>query len=177
MLRGALVQKVNAACPECPMGIDLSQANFSISIFARSLLANCEQVGQIIFNATRQEAGKGSTYDDLWRFTLLNYNAGSGCLANAIQGAVNSRVPLTWDNVIQYLEPGVCREGIDYVDDIAYMPPIPTPTPESTSEQTQPVITSTPTTEPSDVIQPTPTPTPTQPAYPAPQPTDIGPYP
>ena len=177
MLRGALVQKVNAACPECPMGIDLSQANFSISIFARSLLANCEQVGQIIFNATRQEAGKGSTYDDLWRFTLLNYNAGSGCLANAIQGAVNSRVPLTWDNVIQYLEPGVCREGIDYVDDIAYMPPIPTPTPESTPEQTQPVITSTPTTEPSDVIQPTPTPTPTQPAYPAPQPTDIGPYP
>ena len=47
MLRGALVQKVNAACPECPQGVDLRQANFSISVFARSLLANCEQVNQI----------------------------------------------------------------------------------------------------------------------------------
>ena len=37
---GALVQKVNAACPDCPDGIDLTQANFSISIFARSILAN-----------------------------------------------------------------------------------------------------------------------------------------
>ena len=36
MLRGALVQKVNAACPDCPVGIDMTQANFSISIFARS---------------------------------------------------------------------------------------------------------------------------------------------
>ena len=45
MLRGALVQNVSAACPDCPLGIDLRQANYSISIFARSLLANCEQVG------------------------------------------------------------------------------------------------------------------------------------
>ncbi len=58
MLRGALVQKVNAACPDCPLGIDLTQANFSISIFARSLLANCEQVGQIIFNTTRQKPAR-----------------------------------------------------------------------------------------------------------------------
>jgi hypothetical protein len=185
MLRGALVQKVNAACPECPIGIDLSQANFSISIFARSLLANVEQVGQIIYNATRQEAGQVSTYEDLWRFTLLNYNAGSGCLANAIQGAVNSRVPLTWQNVIQYLEPGICRSGIDYVEDIAYMPNIPTPTPELTPEQTQetpPTVTSTPTAVPTTIPQPTPTPTPTQPGYPAPvqtetEPTETGPYP
>ena len=190
MLRGALVQKVNAACPECPMGIDLSQANFSISIFARSLLANCEQVGQIIYNATRQEAGEASTYEDLWRFTLLNYNAGSGCLANAVQKAVNNRVPLTWQNVIQYLEPGVCREGIDYVEDIAFMPNVATPTPEATPEQTQqPVVTSTPTAVPTTVTQPTPTPTATQadypapgptatqPGYPGPQPTDTGPYP
>jgi len=39
------VQNVSAACPDCPLGIDLRQANYSISIFARSLLANCEQVG------------------------------------------------------------------------------------------------------------------------------------
>ncbi len=192
MLRGALVQKVNAACPECPLGIDLTQANFSISIFARSILANCEQVGQIIYNATRKEAGESSTYEDLWRFTLLNYNAGSGCLTNAIQGATNSGVPLTWENVKQYLEPGICRSGIDYVEDIASMPSMPTPTTTQSVEQTtqtQPVQTSTPTATPTSIIQPTPTPTSTQPGYPAPEPTatepgypapeptDTGPYP
>jgi hypothetical protein len=154
MLRGALVQKVNAACPECPMGIDLSQANFSISIFARSLLANCEQVGQVIYNATRQVAGEASTYEDLWRFTLLNYNAGSGCLANAIQGATNARYSLTWENVIQFLEPGVCQASIDYVEDIAYMPGDPKPTATPTPGlETQPAVTSTPTS----VFTPTPT--------------------
>jgi len=52
MLRGALVRKVNATCPDCPAGIDLSQANYSVGVFARSMLASCEQVGQTIFNIT-----------------------------------------------------------------------------------------------------------------------------
>lgn len=197
MLRGALVQKVNAACPECPMGIDLSQANFSISIFARSLLANCEQVSQIIYNATRQEAGEASTYEDLWRFTLVNYNAGPGCLTNAIQQATNARYALTWENVIQFLEPGICQTSIDYVNDITYMPGIATPTPVPTADQPlptqQPTVTSTPTSMPTSTpgsdVQPTPTPTSTISDYPAPdptatvpvnptqQPTDTNPYP
>ncbi len=151
MLRGALVQKVNAACPECPLGIDLRQANFSISIFARSLLANCEQVGQIIYNTARVPAGEASFYEDLWRFTLVNYNAGPGCLTNAIQQTYNNRFPLTWDNVIQFLEP-VCQTSIDYVNDIAFMPQVS----EVAVEATQPTtVTATPS--------PTPTPTPTQP--------------
>lgn len=144
MLRGALVQNVNAACPECPQGIDLRQANFSISIFARSLLANCEQVGQIIYNTTRKTAGDVSRYEDLWRFTLINYNGGPGCLSGAIERAHASGHPLIWDAVIQYLEPGACQISIEYVNDIAFMAeaPLPTPTP-----LVQPII-----------IQPTPTP-------------------
>ncbi len=159
MLRGALVQKVNAACPECPLGIDLRQANFSISIFARSLLANCEQVGQIIYNTARVPAGEASFYEDLWRFTLVNYNAGPGCLTNAIQQAYNNNAPLTWENVIQYLEPA-CQTSIDYVEDIAFMPqttvtaaataqpviPVQTPTPTPTAT-TPPVTTPPATTE------------------------------
>jgi hypothetical protein len=119
MLRGALVQKVNAACPECPQGIDLSEANYSISIFASSLLANCEQVGQIVYNETGRTPGEEATYDDLWRFTLINYNAGSGCLTNAIQETRSQRLSLTWENVSQFLEPGACSASIDYVTDIS----------------------------------------------------------
>jgi hypothetical protein len=164
MLRGALVQKVNAACPECPMGIDLTQANFSISIFARSLLANCEQVGQIIYNTTRQKAGEVSFYEDLWRFTLVNYNAGPGCLTNAIQQAYNSRAPMTWENVSKYLEPA-CQTSIDYVEDIAFMPGVVTATPTAVPTETGP---QAPTPQPAATATPTPvpTPTPTQDSYP-----------
>ena len=157
MLRGALVQKVNAACPNCPMGIDLTQANFSISIFSRSLLANCEQVGQIIYNTTRQKAGEVSFYEDLWKFTLVNYNAGPGCLTNAIQETYNRRLPLTWENVIQYLEPA-CQTSIDYVGDISFMPETP-------------LTDLTPTATPDVNLAPTPTPQPT--AAPTQQPTPV----
>lgn len=132
MLRGALVQKVNAACPDCPQGVDLSKANYSISIFASSLLANCEQVGQIVYNETGHTPGEEATYEDLWRFTLINYNAGSGCLTNAIQEARLKQLPLTWENVSQHLEPGACEASIDYVEDISRNIELPQPTENET---------------------------------------------
>ncbi|NLN69851.1 MAG: hypothetical protein GX142_03570 [Chloroflexi bacterium] len=161
MLRGALVQKVNAACPECPMGINLQQANFSISIFARSLLANCEQVGQIIYNTTHRTAGEVSSYEDLWRFTLINYNGGPGCLSKAIEQTYNSGHPLIWDTVIQHLEPGICQISIDYVNDVAFMPNLPTPTPTPLVQPfiVQPTPGATLEDNPTpDFISPTPTP-------------------
>ncbi len=166
ILRGALVQKVNAACPECPMGIDLRQANFSISIFARSLLANCEQVGQILYNTTHHAAGEVTFYDDLWRFTLVNYNAGPGCLANAIQQTYDSNEPLLWENVILYLEPA-CYASVDYVEDITYVEVVQTATPAAPQLPTPAALTPTPTntSTPAQPTEPahTPTPTPTTP--------------
>ncbi len=106
----------------------MSEANYSISIFASSLLANCEQVGQIVYNESGHSPGEAATYEDLWRFTLVNYNAGSGCLTNAIQETRSKRLPLTWENVSQFLEPGACEASIDYVTDISknIEPPQPT---------------------------------------------------
>ena len=116
-LRGALVQQVNAACPDCPTGIDLSQANFSISVFSRALLANCEQVGQILNNRTGTTPGSTTSYVDLWKFSLTNYNAGPGCLADAVTDAMNVGDPLDWAHVKLYLKPA-CQGAIDYVSDI-----------------------------------------------------------
>jgi len=177
MLRGALVQKVNAACPECPQGIDLRQANFSISIFARSLLANCEQVGQIIYNRTLLSAGEVSNYEDLWRFTLINYNAGPGCLNSAIKLAVDNNYPLTWDSVIQFLEPGGCQACIGYVDDIARMPGLSAATPTPTPQEIAPtqIPTNPPDTDFDEPVQITPTPT--EEAYPVIEPPDDDGYP
>lgn len=165
LLRGALVTQVNAACPDCPLGIDLTQANYSVNIFAQSLIANCEQVGRIIYNITGKFAGQVSTYVELWKFTLANYNAGSGCFLKAFKQAWQNGDRLTWENIQQYLDPA-CQLAIEYVADISSYP-VPTPVPTSWlgtpgAQPTLRLATSLPVT---------PTPTPGGSATLAPQPT------
>ena len=118
MLRGALVGSVNATCEDCPLGLDLSQADFSVTVFAHTLLANCEQAGRIVRNFTGKAPGVNVSYEDMWKFTLVNYNAGPGCLGDAIEGAKGKSLALTWENVSAFL-PGACTGAIDYVTDIS----------------------------------------------------------
>jgi hypothetical protein len=47
-----LASQAKADCPECPTGINLTIANSSIQLVAQTLLANCEQVAQIVYNAS-----------------------------------------------------------------------------------------------------------------------------
>jgi hypothetical protein len=115
ILRGALAIQANADCPECSSGIDLTDANFSIMLFAQTLLANCQQVGQTIFNATGSSPGQVSDYEDLWRFTLANYHAGPGCLSYAIHTAWARRLALTWENIsTNFTQP--CQGVLGYVE-------------------------------------------------------------
>ncbi len=115
MLRGALVQKVNAACDDCANGIDLTQVGFSVEVFAKGLQANCAQVGQTIENITQLPPGQVASYEDLWRLTMVNYNAGVGCLYRAVNQAWSAREPIDWEHVAPYLEPA-CREAIRYTE-------------------------------------------------------------
>lgn len=147
MLRGALVHSVDASCSNCPLGLDISRANFSIRIFAHTLLANCEQAGKVVANvgnlSSEERAGQLVSYEDMWRFTLVNYNAGPGCLYDAM---VKSRdnggeAPYSWDSVAAQFDP-VCKLAVDYVNDISKVAPpspdgteTPTPTPTETTEE------------------------------------------
>jgi hypothetical protein len=145
ILRGALVRKVNAACTDCPQGIDLTQAQYSVQVFAQTLLANCEQVAQTFQNIFSRSAGEVSSYEDLWRFTLVNYNAGAGCLAEAVNKTRQLGLSLTWLNVSANLE-GICADSAAYVDGITRvngMEPTPTVTPWLVFRT--PVVTLTPT--------------------------------
>jgi hypothetical protein len=117
-LRRALVASVNATCEDCPLGLDLTQADFSITVFAHTLLANCEQAGQVVHNYTGVSPGEAASYENLWKFTLVNYNAGPSCLADAISGAQSNNLELTWENISPYL-PQACQGAIDYVADIS----------------------------------------------------------
>lgn len=118
MLRRALVSSVNATCADCPLGLDLTQANFSVGVFAHTMIANCEQTAQVIYNYTGQQVSEVAEYEDLWKFTLVNYNAGGGCLADAISNARARGEELIWDNVSTYLA-GACFGAVDYVNDIS----------------------------------------------------------
>jgi len=118
VLRLGLTGTVNAACAECPLGIDLSRANFSVNVFGHALQANCEQTGRIIRNVSKQAPGKVSSYEDLWKFTLINYHAGPGCLGEAVEASYYPGQPLTWEEISINLL-GVCSNAIDYVNEIS----------------------------------------------------------
>jgi hypothetical protein len=117
-----LVSSVNATCSNCPLGIDLSQATFSVGVFAHTLLAECEQTAQVILNnvpsSSTQSAGDFASYEDLWKFTLVNYNAGAGCLGLAVNQTWNTDHALTWDALSSNLT-DVCAPAKDYVNDIS----------------------------------------------------------
>jgi len=117
-IRQALISSVNATCEDCPLGIDLERAKFSITVFAHTMLANCGQAGQLVENFTGGAAGKSATYEDLWKFTLVNYNAGPGCLGDALDGTQSKGEIFTWENLSTHFSPA-CAGAVGYVNDIS----------------------------------------------------------
>jgi hypothetical protein len=118
ILRGALALQAKSDCEQCTAGIDLSNVDFSLSLFANTIKANCDQVGQIVYNAAEDLPGAVCTYEDLWRFVIANYHTGPGCLSYAIYMAWINTGELTWENVIkEFTDP--CKGVIPYVEKIA----------------------------------------------------------
>ena len=116
----ALVKSVDAFCVDCPLGIDLSRAENSVAVFAETLLANTEQTGMIVYNTYGVSPGEAANYEDLWRFTLVNYNAGPGCLTLAIRETQGASEPLDWQHLSTHFTP-VCQPALDYVNSISSM--------------------------------------------------------
>ena len=60
------------------------------------------------------------TYEDLWRFVLVNYNASPGCLATALDGTWDEDNPLDWEHVSkQLLDLESCDGAVEYVEGVA----------------------------------------------------------
>ena len=117
-LRLGLINTVNASCQDCPLGIDMRQADFSVSVFGHTLLANCEQTGRLVRNVSGEAPGRVASYEDLWKFTLVNYNAGPGCLGDSLQTTNDNNQLFEWANVASNLG-GICSLGATYVEDIS----------------------------------------------------------
>ncbi len=167
MLQGALATMTNANCPDCDQGIDLAHAQSSVDVFAQLIQGNCEQVSYMVYDVTGEAPGAVATYEDLWRFTLVNYNAGPGCLTYALRSAWNSNQDLLEWRTVSTRFPVGCPYAVQYVervtrnnppDDADFLTPTATQTQRAYPAPTQ---TRTPTPTGSATVVPTITPTPT----------------
>jgi hypothetical protein len=87
--------------------------------FASLLLANCAQVREVVRQTFNAAPGDAASYPDLWRLTLVNYNAGSGCLFEALSEVNRQRKILVWPNVRQaLLDLEACEGAVEYVEHI-----------------------------------------------------------
>jgi hypothetical protein len=118
LLRGALALQAKTDCTSCTAGIDLTNANFSVELFAQTLLANCDQVSQEIYNASKKTAGTLTSYEDLWKLTVANYHAGPGCLSYALYSAWTHGDPMDWQHISTYFTQP-CQGVVYYVQQIS----------------------------------------------------------
>jgi hypothetical protein len=120
MMRGFLYDtRLDATCPDCPYGVDIEKATASIDIFAKLINSNCHQTNTLFLNLTNNYAGNAAPYEDLWKFTMGNYNVGSGCMSSAYYRTFTREDEFTWDNVSRNLQDN-CAFAIIYVDGISY---------------------------------------------------------
>lgn len=108
LIRGAVINLVDATCPTCPYGLNLDKAKQSVDLLSRLVEANCYQVDAIL-GAEISDA----SYEDLWRFTLATYHSGVSCFQKAFQATKNKDLPITWENLQKELN---CTGGKDYVN-------------------------------------------------------------
>ena len=122
MLRNALVHSVDAICPNCSMGIDMSKADASVAVFAELMLASCKQAGQVLAMNYDSLPSEAASFEDLWRFTLADYNAGPGCLGLATDETNTAGEPLDWEHLSSHLTPA-CNGALDYVNQVSGQTP------------------------------------------------------
>ncbi len=118
MLRGyAILKYFDVTCPSCDSGIDIDKAINSIELYARLLIANCTQIDRLIFNQTGHISGEVTGYEDLWSFTIANYNVGAGCMSDAFELTGKRSEPISWGYLSRNLH-GSCSIAVTYVDRI-----------------------------------------------------------
>jgi hypothetical protein len=72
----------------------------------------------VIHNTVNEAPGDVASYEDLWKLTLVNYNAGPGCLSLVVNDAWSADHSLTWDTLSTHFT-ATCGGAKDYVDDIS----------------------------------------------------------
>jgi len=93
----------------------------SLEILARALAANAAQAGQIIRDLTDNRPGAFMDHQDLWRATLVNYNAGPGCLRASLRDMIQAGYVPAWSSLATSLG-ALCPAAVGYVERVATTP-------------------------------------------------------
>lgn len=117
ILASELLSTMNASCPTCPLKIDVVKAEGSIFYLAEVLMAYCKQTSQVVYNATKKNAGEVVDYATIWQLTLLNYNVGPSCVYDGVQASFSSK-KINWSTISENIEDKYCTRGVDYVEKI-----------------------------------------------------------
>lgn len=117
MVRGAFITAQDSLCPTCQYGLDLNKAKQSVPFIAQVVYANCQSIKTIVdrYQSTDLQDDIADPYTDFWKFTLLSYHSGISCFENAAKAASKANLPLSWDNLLLYLD---CKGGQAYVDGV-----------------------------------------------------------
>jgi hypothetical protein len=108
LIRGAALNSIDADCLECVYGLDLEKANQSIPLIAQLVRANCELVNRLVL-----PKNTSITYNDLWKFTLVSYHSGIGCLQKAFAITKEAGQVIDWQHISENLN---CKGSQNYVD-------------------------------------------------------------
>lgn len=119
LLRGALLSRMEVQIPYGDADLDEDQLRTSLALFTETILGNCAQVGRLIDNELDRIPGEVASYEDLWRFTLVNYHGGSGCLGDAIIQVNDDDQSLDWEHISAALD-DVCPGVPEYIDEVIY---------------------------------------------------------
>ena len=85
VLVGSLIAKTNTA--------------EEIDLITAAVKASASQIEQIILNTSEFPLEEITDYESLWKFSVANYYAGSGCVQWAIASTYLYGYPLIWDTV------------------------------------------------------------------------------
>jgi hypothetical protein len=146
---GGLLRLINADCVDCPNNMNLPNAAQSLPILARTIRSNCNQVKSFI----KQPDLASTSYEDMWKFTVVSYHSGYQCLLTGLDAALQNKEPLDWAHVGPRID---CQDSQAYVNDVwnrlsafdAYLLP--------PSDPDQPEIVPTFFPTPTPTITPTP---------------------
>jgi hypothetical protein len=108
LVRGAVMNSIDAVCPSCEYGLNLEKASQSIPLIAQLLRANCQMVDYLGLSEKPLVE-----YDDMWKFTLAAYHSGYSCVRDAVLETRKNKEPEDWESVSQNI---ACKGTKRYVD-------------------------------------------------------------
>ena len=114
-----ILDSLVSICPTCENGIDPASASRSVDILAQVLLGYCYQTEQLVYNATGWNPILAVDYVTIWKLTLMNYNAGPGCVYDAVVDAFKTtNGPIRWPDIVAHTKEDRCLRGLYYAKNI-----------------------------------------------------------